>query len=131
MAGKVTKHEKLSRGVVLPVFFRQADACVVARRGFDAMVELNPQLDKQLRVIATSPKFVPATMVYHKDCPAERKTMLSNLLRDLHVSEAGRQAQMLFNFREFVVIDASLLQPSLDLLAKAARLKARAGGARQ
>ena len=37
----VTSVNKLSQ-VVLPVFFRKNDACVVTRRGFQTMTELNP-----------------------------------------------------------------------------------------
>ncbi|NTW36129.1 MAG: phosphate/phosphite/phosphonate ABC transporter substrate-binding protein, partial [Syntrophobacteraceae bacterium] len=47
---RVTIVNKLSQ-VVLPVFFRKSDACVVTRRGFQTMSELNPQVGKQLRVL--------------------------------------------------------------------------------
>lgn len=34
--------------VVMPVFFKRADGCIVSRRSFDVMAELNPQLRKDL-----------------------------------------------------------------------------------
>ena len=46
--GRVSPAGKLPN-VVLPVFFRKVDACVVSRRGFETLVELNPQVGKQLR----------------------------------------------------------------------------------
>jgi ABC-type phosphate/phosphonate transport system substrate-binding protein len=56
--GKLTSAAKTTQ-VVLPVFFGQADACIVTRNGWEIMCELNPQLKKQLRVIAVSPSVVP------------------------------------------------------------------------
>ena len=57
--GKFTSAEKTTQ-VVLPVFFGKADACIVTRNGWEIMCELNPQLKKQLRVVAVSPSVVPA-----------------------------------------------------------------------
>jgi len=56
--GKYTSAEKTTQ-VVLPVFFGKADACIVTRNGWEIMCELNPQLKKQLRVVAVSPTLVP------------------------------------------------------------------------
>ena len=55
---RVTRAVKITQ-TVLPVFFHQADACVVTRKGFALMGELNPQIIKQLRVLETSPPLVP------------------------------------------------------------------------
>ncbi|MCK7505548.1 MAG: phosphate/phosphite/phosphonate ABC transporter substrate-binding protein [Desulfobacterales bacterium] len=34
--------------------FRQADACVVGRNSYETMVELNPQVGRELKVVASS-----------------------------------------------------------------------------
>ena len=44
--------------VVLPVFFGKADGCVVPRDGWEVMGEMNPQVLKQLRVMAQSQPMV-------------------------------------------------------------------------
>jgi|ERR1017187_3002359 phosphonate transport system substrate-binding protein len=56
---KVTSASKTTQ-VVLPVFFGKADACLVTRNGWEVMCELNPQLKKQLRIVAVSPRVVPS-----------------------------------------------------------------------
>ena len=53
----MTRIDNTSR-TVLPVFFRQADACVITSNVFEIACELNPQLQKELRVLATSPEVV-------------------------------------------------------------------------
>ncbi|WP_320045273.1 hypothetical protein [uncultured Desulfobacter sp.] len=36
---------------VLPVFFKQADACLVNLKGLDIMAELNPQIAQQVKIV--------------------------------------------------------------------------------
>ena len=64
--GSVTTDPKVSR-VVLPVFFGQAEACLAAKRGFDAMCELNPQVAKDLKVLAASAAMVVTFYVFRKN----------------------------------------------------------------
>jgi len=55
--GSVAEEAKAAR-VVLPVFFGQADACVTSKKSFDVMCELNPQVARNLTVIAASSPMV-------------------------------------------------------------------------
>ena len=67
--GKMTPTKKTSQAV-LPVFFRQADVCLTMRSGFQTAAELNPQVGRQLRVLATSPELVNQIFCYRPDYPA-------------------------------------------------------------
>ena len=126
-----TTNVKLSRGVVLPVFFRQVDACLVTERAFAAMTELNPQLGRQLRVVATSPLVVPSVMMFRKDMPVAARESFTKMLLDLHKNPIGQQIQTLFQIRRCVVTNSSVLRTSLDMLTNYERLKSRREGARK
>ena len=121
---------KLSRSV-LPVFFRQADACLITRRGFDIMCEMNPQIARKLRVLATSPKLVPVVMAFHKDCPADRARQFETAVTGLHQTPVGRQVLTLFQSHGVVTAETSVLRTSEDLMRNAERLRERNGKARR
>ena len=125
--GKVERSEKASR-VVLRVFFRQADACVVTRDAFETMGELNPQLGKELRVLATSPEVVPNLFFLRPEFTGTLRREIESALVTLHESLAGRQALTVFQGEAMGRYPVSVLQGSSDLLAAAARLRVPAPG---
>ena len=126
--GQVVKAQKLAQ-VVLPVFFRQRDACIVTRRGFDTMCELNPQVRAQLRVVATSPELVPALGFIRRGYTSPLRAVLFSALRGLENSPAGTQVLTLFQSDELREAPASLLASARELLAAHRRLQPGAAGA--
>lgn len=128
--GRIAYSPRLSRGVVLPVFFRQADSCLVAAQGYEAMCEMNPQLKQKLRVLASSPSYVTNFMVFHKNCPPAAKASLTKALANLHNTMEGKQALTLYQSSKLIPADLSVVKDALDLMASYARLKGRAGGVR-
>jgi ABC-type phosphate/phosphonate transport system substrate-binding protein len=120
--GRVDENNKLS-SVVLPVFFRQSDACLVTRSGFDTMSELNPQLGKALKVLAVSPKMVPTLLCFRADYAPTFKDKIFAGLRDLHLSPAGQQVLTIFHSEKLEEGPASALQSALDLLAHREKLR--------
>jgi len=120
-AGKLTFNAKLSK-TVLPVFFRQLDACVATRSGFGTMVELNPQLGKQLKVIATSPELAATVFCFRADYnPSFRESLLAGM-RELHQSPVGQQVLMIFQTERIEQHPASFLDSTLELVAKYEKL---------
>jgi ABC-type phosphate/phosphonate transport system substrate-binding protein len=73
--------DKPSR-TLLPVFFGQADACVVSESALSVMIELNPQLDRQLVVEERSAGYVSILI-----CATER---LEDWARDIVMEETER-----------------------------------------
>lgn len=128
----ISRSPKFSKAV-LDVFFKQSDACLTTRRGFDAMVELNPQRGKQLTAIAASPPLVPALFGFRRGITPERLDLLVSQLSRVHETPAGKQAITIFQFGDLVESPASALADSLAVLdeyrtlrpAAAARLIAK------
>jgi phosphonate transport system substrate-binding protein len=109
--GRITSSTKLSQAV-LPVFFKQADAALVTRRGLDTMTELNPQLSRQLKVLLTSPKMITAFFACRKDYPARFKTPILDGLLDLRSSTTAKQVLVLFQSPGFTSREADCLRPA-------------------
>lgn len=116
LAGRITKKANLSK-VLLPVFFRQVDACVVSRSGFDTITELNPQLGRHLVVIASSSAVVPAVFAFRSDYAPPYKEALLDGIRNLHGTAAGRQVLMVFNGNKIEEHPKSFLSSALQLIA--------------
>ena len=119
--GKLTRSPKLSQ-LVLPVFFRQSDACVVTRAGYETMCELNPQLGQQLKAIATSSEMVPIVLCFRADYAPAFKEQLFAGLRDLHKTAAGLQVLTIFQTDKIAEEPAACLDSALKLLARHAQI---------
>jgi ABC-type phosphate/phosphonate transport system substrate-binding protein len=101
---------------VLPVFFNQMDACIVTRRGFETMVELNPQLGEQLRVLSTSPVLVLGVVVFRKDFNEEYKKRIIKTALNFKNIPSGKQILTLFKVDDFYPFHDSDLDSLLGLL---------------
>ena len=124
--GPAITDPKVSR-VVLPVFLGQADACLTSKRGFETMCELNPQVAKDLKSLATSPPMVVTFYVFRKNYQSVHRERLIKALSGLRNSAAGRQFATLFQFEEVVVRDAGCLAPALAILDAGDRARGRRG----
>ena len=121
ITSKIFHDTKLSN-VVLPVFFRQADACIVTRSGFDTMSELNPQLARQLIVLAESREIVPSILVFRADYNQVYKEKIIAGMKGLKDTPAGRQVLMIFQCDDIDEQPASCLNTALELIATHKRL---------
>ncbi len=107
--------DKVSQAV-LPVFFKQADACLVARSGFETMVELNPQLGEQLNILATSPGFVLGGVFFRKDFREDGKKLIMDTCMKFSTYSSGRQILTLFKAEAFYPFKPSYFETLLDLI---------------
>jgi phosphonate transport system substrate-binding protein len=113
---------KVSRAV-LPVIFRQADACVVTRQGFALTGELNPQITKQLRILASSPRLVPHLTCFRSGFDNALKQKVAAAVVNVNATAAGKQVMTIFECEQIEERPASTLQSARDLLAAQARLQ--------
>jgi len=91
--------EKVTQ-VILPVFFGQADACIVDRSGFDIMKEMNPQVGRELAIMATSPPLLDTVCLVSMQgwkAASERQDLL-DALAEINEDPAGQQILTLFRF---------------------------------
>jgi phosphonate transport system substrate-binding protein len=119
--GRMTQLNKLPR-VILPVFFRQSDACVVTRRGFQTMSELNPQVGGQLKVIASSPELMPGGFFFRGNFSPSIKAKALAEFHKVHMTPAGQQCLTIFQSGTLEVHPISVLNSAFELLAAHKRL---------
>jgi len=103
---------------VLPVFFKQADACMVTRKGFDVMVELNPQIARQMKIISTSPSYIPAVFTFRKSYQSEIKHILFRDIQKMVESSSGAQLLTIFQMDGMQQISKADLADTISLLEK-------------
>ncbi len=102
---------------VFPVFFRQSDGCVVARRTFETMVELNLQVGEQLKSLARSPGFLPDLMCFRTQYDEATKNLILDSALRLHTKVEGQQMQGLFRVEQIGLFNSVYLDNLVQLLA--------------
>jgi ABC-type phosphate/phosphonate transport system substrate-binding protein len=109
--------------VVLPVFFGQADACVISEISYRTMVEMNPQLGKDLKVIMTSPELLTGMGVFRKGLTASFRERIISVARNLKSYSRGKQVLLLFKLDGLEAVTESDLTGIKELYSDYERLK--------
>ncbi len=118
--GSITYATKTTR-VILPVYFQQVDACVATRKGFETMGELNPQIGRQLKIIATSSALVPTVFCIQESYQPSFLDVLLQEIQKTDTTPAGQQVLAVFQCDDLAEHPASALDTSLELLKNHAR----------
>lgn len=124
--GRVESGTKLS-AVILPVFFGRAKACLVTQDGFQTMAELNPQVGRELRVMARSAVLVPMVSFLRRDFTPPFRQSLITSLATLHEVASGRQVLNLVQADAVVILAPGDLDSARDLMLRWLRRGVRAG----
>ena len=104
-----TREVVKAQQVILPVFFRQADACLVSRNAFLTAAELNPQIGKDLVVLESSPIFPIAVTCFRTSLSRAMKEEFLRMSFRMIDSPSGRQILTLFK------VDSILRSPTAAL----------------
>jgi len=113
--------------VVLPVFFRQAEAAVVKEASFATVGEMNPQVSKEMVTLARSPDLLHGVVCFNKQIAPEPRRLLTDGLQRMETSPAGRQILTLFRVRRLPPFNPSQLDGVRGLVREHATLLARSG----
>ncbi|MGA9671644.1 MAG: PhnD/SsuA/transferrin family substrate-binding protein [Terracidiphilus sp.] len=117
--------------VVLPVFFRRVDGACLARRDWETAVELNPQLGRDLRPLAVSPKLVPIAIGFRRGCSVEGRKVLIDSILKVATMAAGQQIVTLYQSHGFVVRPTSVMNSTIELLRQFERISPQQAGGRK
>jgi ABC-type phosphate/phosphonate transport system substrate-binding protein len=127
--GRTVNAGNLSR-IVLPVFFRQIDACVVTLEGFRTMSELNPQVGQRLRIWAQSEPLVPTVFCFRSDLVSQNRDKLIAGIGQIANSPGGRQTLALFQSDQIGACPMSMMDSACALLDRHQKLLAEIGNPR-
>lgn len=108
--------------VVLPVFFGKVDACVVTRHGWELMGELNPQVKRQLRVLAVSPPVIPVLTCFPRGASDRLKQRILEAAESSVDKPSFKQLMALFKTERLVRQPLSVLASTRELVATHHRL---------
>jgi ABC-type phosphate/phosphonate transport system substrate-binding protein len=103
---------------VMPVFFRQADACVVTRQVLELTSELNPQISRELTVIASVDKLSQGIIAVDRRLSEEKREKIRESFLSLHQTPEGRQLLMLFKVNRLVPFAPGNLKATEALYAE-------------
>jgi ABC-type phosphate/phosphonate transport system substrate-binding protein len=113
---------------LMAVFFKQADACLVPEEFFRTMIDLNPQIGRDLKVLVQSPCFVDRVTFVSKRLDKKLRTLFIDESQKLRQTQRGRQVLMLFKVDDVRPIQESDLDSVRSLLHEYEELKLKRGG---
>ena len=120
----ITEADSVSKAI-MPVFFRKVAACVVTKQAFAVSSELNPQLSRELKVVAQIGKLAGGIIVFRKDLSDASKERMRQGLLDLEKNQEGRQLLMLFHLNGLAPFRPEYLKSTEMLYAEHTRLAGR------
>jgi ABC-type phosphate/phosphonate transport system substrate-binding protein len=103
---------------ILPVFFQKKNACFVTRDAYLIMAELNPQLLKQLVIVAESEPFVPAGLFFRKGYASSFKQRLYEEITQWTEIPSYRQLAVIFQLDGLIPSESTILDETVLVFQK-------------
>jgi ABC-type phosphate/phosphonate transport system substrate-binding protein len=110
---------------IMNVFFRQAEAAIVSRGALETSAALNPQIGKQLIIIATSDSLLGDISCIPSTKDEKLRHTIENAAFHLHESAIGQQMFTLFQIDRVIPYKPAYLEGLAKLLKEQALLKAK------
>ena len=108
----------------LPVFFHQADACLMPHWSYDTMVELNPQIKEQTTIMAQSPLLARGGLFMVKGLPPEKRELIPATPK-VWQSARARQLMTLFHSEQIIPFQPAYIQTMVNLYDEFSKLTRR------
>jgi hypothetical protein len=115
---KAIEESKGAAQTVLPVFFGKADACLVSAEAFETMVELNPQLEHRLSLVAESEPLLTSVMCVREGFVEDQPGRIVNVASTLHERPDGSQILTLMGVERLVPFESDYLDSLSRLLER-------------
>ena len=106
---------------IMAVFFRQADGCIVSRGSFETSKTMNPQLGKDLLVIAESNSLIGEVSCLPVGINPEFKAAIDTAALNVHGTSKGKQILTMFQTDRVVPFKNSDMDGIAVLLAERGR----------
>jgi ABC-type phosphate/phosphonate transport system substrate-binding protein len=110
---------------VMAVFFKQADLAIESRSSFETAVELNPQLGKELKVLARSPQLLPGLVCINNQMDTNQRRLYIEKITRMHELARYRQAFMIMHMTRLSTWDPGFLDSARALVNRQRALQAR------
>lgn len=104
--------------IILPVFFGQADACLVPESAFLTMAELNPQIRRRLTILERSPGFIKTIHCATDLIPQDMLDVFIDEGVTMDNSVDGRQLLLIFQVKTNFVFKQEYLTNSERIYRK-------------
>ena len=111
---ELSEVDKASQAL-FPVFFGQADVCVVTDRSYLTMTELNPQIARDLALLQSSEDLLRGLVCFRKDVPYEQRKEILKIMTEFHKEPEGNQILMIFHEEQLVPFESEYLNSARDL----------------
>jgi ABC-type phosphate/phosphonate transport system substrate-binding protein len=113
----VTKMEK-SNKALLAVYFGEADACIITRNSYAISAELNPNLERNLSVLAESKGLLGGLTCFMAHCNREIKDAMNETFMNIHKEPEGAQILTLFRVTQLSPFKPEYIRSVEELVAK-------------
>lgn len=113
-----TKNVNTPSQALLPVFFKQATACVLGKKSFNVLTDLNPQLKNNLRIIKVSPAFLLTVFCFRKGMNEHLKQTVIDAALNMVNYPKGQQILTLFKIDNVTQFEEAQLKNVIDLMAQ-------------
>lgn len=121
---QVKEFPKASQAI-MGVFFRQVDGCIVSRGSFETCKLLNPQLGRELSIIAESKSLMGDISCLPVGISVRLKESMEKAALHLQENSVGKQILILFQIDRVVSFKNSDLNGTVELLAERERVPAK------